>query len=181
MTSDVLGVFWTYLPILIRCFTSYVYLVKLDVAWPTHLPYMNAPLWYNIYMIWPKKWNCIIFSRSSPQYKKCEIITLPKKYNLKSYGFTLPKDSPYLPLFNYYIDQLRENGALERIFKKWEPLPPTCEDKTGQPLGFRNCLTCFLVMVAGAGLGIIILGIEVALRMIANSNKKMQIEINGAE
>ena len=83
-------------------------------------------------------------------------------------------------MFNFYIDQLRETGALERIFKKWEPLPPICEDKTGKPLGFRNCLTCFLVMVVGAGLGIIILGIEVVLPMIANSNKKM-IEINGAE
>ena len=118
--------------------------------------------------------------RSSPQYKKCEIIALPKKFNLKTLAWTLPKDSPYLPLFNYYIDQLKENGALERIFKKWEPLPPTCEDQTGQPLGFSNCLTCFLVMVVGAGLGIIILGIEVVLPMIANPNKKM-IKINVTE
>ena len=115
--------------------------------------------------------------RSSPHYKKCEIITLPKKYNSKSIAFILAKDSPYLSLFNFYIDQLRETGALERIFKKWEPLPPACEDQTGQPLGFNNCLTCFLVMVFGAGLGIIIFGIEVVLPMIANPSKKI-IEIN---
>ena len=66
--------------------------------------------------------------RSSPQYKKCEIIALPKKYNSKTLAWTLQKDSPYLPLFNYYIDHLKENGAWERIFKKWEPLPPKCED-----------------------------------------------------
>ena len=83
-------------------------------------------------------------------------------------------------MFNFYIDQLRETGALERIFKKWEPLPPTCEDQTGKPLGFSNCLTCFLVMAVGAGLGIIILGIEVVLPMIANPNKKM-IKINETE
>ena len=119
-------------------------------------------------------------SRSSPHYKKCEIITLPKKYNLKSYAFILTKDSPYLPLFNYYIDQLRENGALKRIFEKWEPLQQTCEDKTGKPLGFRNCLTSFLVMIAGAGLGIIILCIEAILPMMTNPNKKIP-EINGGE
>ncbi len=85
---------------------------------------------------------------------------------MKSYAFTLPKDSPYLSLFNYYIDQLRENGALERIFKKWEPLPPTCEDKTGKPLGFRSCLSCFLVMISGFLVGTIILGIEVLLPKI---------------
>lgn len=116
--------------------------------------------------------NINILPRSSPQYKKCEIIALPKKFNLKTLAWTLPKDSPYLPLFNYYIDHLKENGALERIFKKWEPLPPKCEDKTGQPLGFRNCLTCFLVMVVGAGLGIIILGIEFVLPMMMNPSKK---------
>ena len=117
-------------------------------------------------------------SRASPHYKKCEIIALPKKYNLKSYAFILSKDSPYLPLFNYYIDQLRENGALERIFKKWEPLTPTCEDKTGKPLGFRNCLTSFLVMIIGGGLGILILCIEVVLPMMTNLNKT-ETEING--
>ena len=91
-------------------------------------------------------------------------------------------------MFNFYIDQLRENGALERIFKKWEPLPPTCEDKTGKPLGFKNCLTCFLVMAVGAGLGIIILGIEVVLPMTTNRIKKFfwrktskMIEISGTE
>ena len=109
------------------------------------------------------KKNVNILYRSSPHYKKCEIITLPKKYNSRYIAFTLPKDSPYLSMFNYYIDQLRENGALERIFKKWEPLPPTCEDKTGKPLGFKNCLTSFLVMIIGGGLGIIILCIEVVL------------------
>ena len=85
----------------------------------------------------------------------------------------------YLPrLVNIVCERpLKENGALERIFKKWEPLPPACEDQTGQPLGFNNCLTCFLVMVFGAGLGIIIFGIEVVLPMIANPKKKM-IEIN---
>ena len=120
-------------------------------------------------------------SRASPNYKKCKIIALPKKYNLKSYAFILSKDSPYLPLFNYYIDQLRENGALERIFKKWEPLPPICEDKTGKPLGFRNCFTSFLVMIIGGGLGIIILCIEVVLPKYANKSKQDVPEINRAK
>ena len=97
-----------------------------------------------------------------------------------SWAFTLPKHSPYLELVNYSIDQLKETGALERILKKWKPLPPMCEDKTGKPLGFRSCLTSFLVMIIGAGLGIIILCIEVVLPMVTDPNKKVT-EINGAD
>ena len=82
-----------------------------------------------------------------------------------------------MELVNYSIDQLKETGALERILKKWKPLPPMCEDKTGKPLGFKNCLTSFLVMIIGGGLGIIILCIEVVLPMITNAHKK-ETEIN---
>ena len=83
-------------------------------------------------------------------------------------------------MFNFYVTQLRETGALERIFKKWEPLPQVCEDLTGKPLGFSNCFTCFLVMVVGAGLGIILLGIEAILPMMTNLKNKM-LETNGTE
>ena len=99
---------------------------------------------------------------------------------MRSWAFTLPKHSPYLELVNYSIDQLKESGALERILKKWKPLPPICEDKTGKPLGFRNCFTSFLVMIAGAGLGIIVFCIETVLPTLTNLNKKTT-EINGAE
>ena len=85
---------------------------------------------------------------------------------MRSWAFTLPKHSPYLELVNYSIDQLKETGALERILKKWKPLPPMCEDKTGKPLGFRSCLSCFLVMISGFLVGTIILGIEVLLPKI---------------
>ena len=48
MTSDVFRAFLTYLPTLIRYFTTLAYLVKSDEALPTYVPknltsYMNAP------------------------------------------------------------------------------------------------------------------------------------------
>ena len=55
MTSDVLGVFFTYLPTLIRYFTTLAYLVKSNEARPTYLPknmtsYVNAPHYCYRYM-----------------------------------------------------------------------------------------------------------------------------------
>ena len=48
MRSDVSGAFLTYLPTLTRYFTTQVFLLKSDSAWPTYQPenltsYVNGP------------------------------------------------------------------------------------------------------------------------------------------
>ena len=101
-------------------------------------------------------------------YKKCQILALPEKYQLQPFGFAFQKDSPYLDIFNFYINNLRETGALIRIFKDVEPAPQNCPKMEGTALGFNNCFGAFLVVIVGAGTGVLLL--------IAESFVKQNIE-----
>ena len=86
------------------------------------------------------------------------------KYEFKPYGFAFQTDSPYLRLFNYYINRLKENGALEKAMKPCEPPPQRCTDQTGEALGINNCFGAFLVMMVGIGSGLLIFVMEFVLK-----------------
>ena len=86
------------------------------------------------------------------------------KYEFKPYGFAFQTDSPYLRLFNYYINRLKENGALEKAMKPCEPPPQRCTDQTGEALGINNCFGAFLVMMVGIGAGLLIFVMEFFLK-----------------
>ena len=81
-----------------------------------------------------------------------------------SFGF--PKNSPYMEVFNYHIQRLRETGTMARIFPK-NP-PQICPDFSGEPLGFENIGSGFLVLVCGMGCSLLILILE----FIKNTTKK---------
>ena len=59
--------------------------------------------------------------RSSKEYIACEIIATPAKYDFQPYAFVFQKNSPYLPLFNYYLKKMAEKGTLHQLIKKYEP------------------------------------------------------------
>ena len=86
------------------------------------------------------------------------------KYEFKPYGFAFQPNSPYLRLFNYYINRLKENGALEKAMKPCKPPPQKCTDQTGEALGINNCFGAFLVMVVGIGAGSLIFVMEFFLK-----------------
>ena len=67
---------------------------------------------------------------------------------------------------------MKETGALARISNRYdyEFLPPDCGDAAGEPLGFNNCFTAFLVLIFGILVGILLFGIEVF-------SKAMRLEI----
>ena len=99
-------------------------------------------------------------SRSSKEYKKCEIIATPQKYEFKNYAFTFQTDSPYLRFFNYHINRLRDIGGLQKMHSAMDPAPQECPDFTGKALGLKNCFGAFLVMMVGVGSAIVLLVIE---------------------
>ena len=71
MTSDVFGVFLTYLPTLIRYFTTQTYLVKSDAAWPTYLK-----IWRHI------KNSPIVVVDNFTYHSEKSVISLPKSFNV---------------------------------------------------------------------------------------------------
>ena len=66
--------------------------------------------------------------RTKREFIECEVIVTPGKYDFKPYAIGYQKDSPYAELFNYYIDQMRENGVIESIRNKYQGLPQQCPD-----------------------------------------------------
>ena len=81
------------------------------------------------------------FYRVSPEFASCDVIGIPFKGNRNPNAFGLQKHSPYLEIFNYYLNQMLEEGIVDQIKEKYEPLLPNCGNSAGKPLGFTNCFT----------------------------------------
>ena len=64
--------------------------------------------------------------------------------------------SDLIGLFNYYLKDMKEKGAMHKIFKKYEPQPQVCPDLNGKPLDMGACFTAFGILVIGAIIAIIL-------------------------
>ena len=94
------------------------------------------------------------------QFTDCKMIVIPAKYNFKPYAYGFQKDSPYLPMFNYYLKEMREKGSLKQILDKYESPPQVCPDYNGKPLGFGAVFTSFGILAVGVILGIVLFLLE---------------------
>ena len=63
-------------------------------------------------------------------------------------------------LFNFYLKEMREKGALKQIFNKYDRGGQVCPDMSGQPLGFESCFTAFVALIGGVAAGLVLLFIE---------------------
>ena len=79
---------------------------------------------------------------------------------MKPLAFGFQKDSPLLGLFNYYLKEMREAGALDQIMKKYESGPQVCEDYSGKPLGMGSVFAAFAIVILALLLVYVILAIE---------------------
>ena len=61
-------------------------------------------------------------------YISCKIVATQGKYDFKPYAYGFQKDSPFLPMFDYYINEMKEKGSLNQILAKYEPPPQICPD-----------------------------------------------------
>ena len=77
----------------------------------------------------------------------------PEKYEIKPYAFFLQKHSPYLGIFNYYLKEMQEKGALKQIKEKYGSRSQVCPDYSGKPLGFDSCFTAFCALMTGMVIG----------------------------
>ena len=84
----------------------------------------------------------------------------PGKYNFKSVAYGFQKDSPFLPLFNYNLNKMKERGSLKQIQVKYEPPPQICPDFSGKSLGVNSVFSVFYVLFSGVGIALILLGLE---------------------
>jgi hypothetical protein len=87
-------------------------------------------------------------------------VATPGKYDFKPYAYGFQKDSPFLPLFDYYLKEMKEKGSLKQIQVKYDPSPQICPDYSGKSLGFGSAFAAFGVLCFGFGMALILFGIE---------------------
>lgn len=95
-----------------------------------------------------------------PEYSDCQVIVAPARYDYKPYAYGFQKNSPYLGLFNHYLKEMRERGALKKILNKYESKAQNCPDMSGQPLGMESCFTAFVALCFGMAFGLVLLVLE---------------------
>ena len=59
--------------------------------------------------------------------------------DVKPYAYGFQKKSALLGPFNYYLEQMRERGSINKILEAYEPRPQECPDYSGKPLGLETC------------------------------------------
>ena len=96
---------------------------------------------------------------ASPEYSDCQVVAIAK-IDFKPFAYALQKDSPFLGIFNHYLQEMREIGALKKILNKYESGEQVCPDMSGQPLGLDSCFTAFLALVGGLMIGLILMILE---------------------
>ena len=98
--------------------------------------------------------------RTFDAYRNCEIVATPGKYDFKPYAYGFQKDSPFLPLFDYYLNEMKEKGSLKQIQVKYEPPPQICPDYSGKSLGVGSVFAAFCVLLLGVGIAVVLFFIE---------------------
>ena len=102
----------------------------------------------------------MFLSRTLDEYINCKIVATPGKYNYKHIAYGLQKDSPFLPLFNYYLNEMKEKGIFKQIQVKYEPSPQICPDYSGKSLGVGSVFVAFCILFFGAAIAAILFGLE---------------------
>ena len=74
----------------------------------------------------------------------------------------ITKGLPYGIFMKKIIFQMRENGQLNQLLKKWSVSEPNCSPlhKEGKPLSLEKMISLFIISIIGIFIGFIILIIE---------------------
>ena len=71
----------------------------------------------------------------------------------------LQPDSPLQQLFDYHVQRLRENGQVNKIFKRYEPSGVTCPEIEDN-FGLSSVIGIFGIVVLGLCSSLIIISLE---------------------
>ena len=98
-------------------------------------------------------------TKSRQSYLSCQIVDTDIKYLSLQYTFPMSKGSQFFPAFYYYISKLKEAGIVKKHLVEWNAVQgQVCPDYSGMPICYTQSFTAFIILVAGAGIGILWLG-----------------------
>lgn len=94
-----------------------------------------------------------MLSQIEPMFKNypCNITRADKTYFHRSQALALTKNSAYLKLFNYKIDQYKEHGILAKMgaFSKIRKEDVKCPSKHIESIGYETIFSAFVVLGVG--------------------------------
>ena len=59
---------------------------------------------------------------------------------------------------------MKERGTTKQILEKYAADKQVCPDYSGEPIGFGQCFTAFLLLIAGAIVSLSCFGVEIAFK-----------------
>ncbi len=79
-----------------------------------------------------------------------------------SAGWIFQKNSPYISLFNYFLNNFDEVGLFDKLMKKQLELitVETCEKSSFQAINFGNVVFVFILLSIGIFVSLLLFGIE---------------------
>ena len=94
-------------------------------------------------------------------YKKCKVLQIPYVIDASvGGGWTFQKHSPFLPMFDMYINTLKEHGTFQRIedVGNNKTLGPEqdCQDYDGKPIGVTKVFSLFGILAIGSGFSVLL-------------------------
>ena len=93
--------------------------------------------------------NAVVL-KSYDDYKKCQVLAMPRKYGLSQEAFVISKNSSLTPPFTYFLKQFIENGFVARMKQLYKQEEQVCPSYQGKPLGLQKCITLFGIISLGA-------------------------------
>ena len=87
------------------------------------------------------------------RFYSCEIVKVPYIIDTAmGGGWVFPKNSPFYPIFDYYVSILKEGGIYQRILdshKQYQGKEQLCTDYDGKPIGVYKCFSLFGLFLGG--------------------------------
>lgn len=94
----------------------------------------------------------------------------------------LPKNSPYLDLFNEEITRLHQMGLIERWRKQYLPVRDRCTKQSSlievvnHTVNLNDMQGCFILLMMGFAGGIVFLLFECVIRKYLNRKRRLGLE-----
>ncbi|XP_045610633.2 probable glutamate receptor isoform X2 [Procambarus clarkii] len=86
-----------------------------------------------------------------------------------------PQGSPYLQLFDHFINKFRESGLLKKLMDVWYPRPYACPGQPVVALGLQQVFTAFVLLSLGAGLSFLLLSLEKFIIQCRTQHTQIQV------
>ena len=96
------------------------------------------------------------------KWVECRVVVIPEViHKTLGSGWIFPKRSALLPIFNYYVQTIKEGAVFSRIVESYydrKGMPDqVCPEYDGKPIGLEKSLSLLGVMLVGVCLSFVLL------------------------